>query len=100
MTTTLGPTAGSTGTGGYPAPAVSLARLFYDRVAATPDAEAFRHPTGRGWTSTTWAEVAETVRTMAAGLLSLGIGPEERVAILSTTRLEWIYADLAIMCAG
>ena len=35
MTTT---TAGTTDTSGYPTPAVSVARMFYDRVAATPDA--------------------------------------------------------------
>ena len=37
---------------------------------------------------------------MAAGLLALGIQPEQRVAIASATRVEWLYADLAIMCAG
>ena len=37
---------------------------------------------------------------MAAGLLALGIQPEQRVAIASATRIEWLYADLAIMCAG
>ncbi|HET8559564.1 MAG TPA: long-chain fatty acid--CoA ligase [Marmoricola sp.] len=85
---------------GYPEPALSLARLFLDRIAATPDAEAFRYPTEAGWPSVTWAEVDDTVRTMAAGLLALGIEPEDRVAVISTTRIEWIYADLAIMCAG
>ena len=74
--------------------------MFYDRVAATPDAEAFRFPADDGWESVTWRRPAETVRTLAAGLLALGIRPEERVAIASATRLEWIYADLAIMCAG
>ncbi len=97
MTTT---TTGSTDTSSYPAPAVSLARMFYDRVAATPRAEAFRFPAGTGWASLTWAQTAETVKTMAAGLLALGIQPEERVAIASATRIEWLYADLAIMCAG
>ncbi|MFC4785030.1 AMP-dependent synthetase/ligase [Nocardioides sp. MAHUQ-72] len=83
-----------------PAGAVSVARLFYDRVAATPDAEAFRYPTPRGWESVTWARTGETVRTLAAGLLAMGIGREERVAIASSTRVEWLYADLAITCAG
>ena len=46
------------------------------------------------------AQTAETVKTMAAGLLALGIRSEERVAIASATRIEWLYADLAIMCAG
>ncbi|MDI6908326.1 long-chain fatty acid--CoA ligase [Nocardioides sp.] len=83
-----------------PEPAVSLARMFYDRVAATPDREAFRFPDGSGWRSVTWRQTGETVRTVAAGLLALGIRPEERVAILSNTRVEWLEADLAIMCAG
>lgn len=93
-------TTGSTDTSSYPTPAVSVARMFYDRVAATPAAEAFRFPVGDAWTSVTWAQVADTVRAMAAGLLALGIQPEDRVAIASATRIEWIEADLAIMCAG
>jgi long-chain acyl-CoA synthetase len=77
-----------------------MARLFYDRVSATPDAEAFRFPTDAGWESVTWAQVEDTVKTMAAGLLALGLRAEERVAIASNTRVDWVYADLAIMCSG
>ena len=93
-------TTGSVDTSSYPTPAVSVARMFFDRVGATPGAEAFRFPAQGGWASVTWAETAEIVKTMAAGLLALGIGPEDRVAIASATRVEWLYADLAIMCAG
>ncbi|KRF37619.1 AMP-dependent synthetase/ligase [Nocardioides sp. Soil805] len=93
-------TAGTTGHSTYPAPAVSMARLFADRVAATPDVEAYRFPTDDGWASVTWAETDQTVRLMAAGLLALGIRPEQPVAIASNTRIEWLYADLAITCAG
>ncbi len=93
-------TAGTADTSSYPTPAVSVARMFYDRVAATPEAEAFRFPTNGGWTSVTWAQSEETVKNMAAGLLALGIEPEQRVAIASGTRVEWLYADIAIMCAG
>ncbi len=80
--------------------AASLAQMFYDRVASTPDGEAFRSPDGEGWRSVTWRQTGETVRTLAAGLLALGIRPEERVGILSNTRVEWLEADLAVMCAG
>ena len=93
-------TMGSTDTSSYPEPAPSVARMFYDRVAATPDREAFRFPAGTGWTSVTWAQTMETVKTLAAGLLALGIQPQQRVAIASNTRIEWLYADLAVMCAG
>ena len=74
--------------------------MFLDRVAASPDKEAFRSPDGEGWTSITWQETADRVKNLAAGLLALGITSEQRVAIASSTRVEWILADLAIMCAG
>jgi long-chain acyl-CoA synthetase len=77
-----------------------VARLFRDRVAAMPTAEAFRYPDEGRWQSVSWEQTGTIVTDLAAGLLALGVRPEERVAIISTTRIEWIYADLAITCAG
>ncbi|WP_086693490.1 AMP-dependent synthetase/ligase, partial [Streptomyces recifensis] len=85
----------------------SVAALFLERVAATPDAEAYRYPvpaaSGQGpdeWRSLTWGQAAERVYAIAAGLIELGIESEQRVALASSTRVEWILADLGIMCAG
>ncbi|GAA2474170.1 AMP-dependent synthetase/ligase [Actinocorallia cavernae] len=85
----------------------SVAALFLERVAATPDAEAYRYPVppaaGQGpddWKSLSWAQTADRVYAIAAGLTGLGIEPEQRVALASSTRVEWILADLGIMCAG
>jgi len=78
----------------------SVAEMFFDRVRETPNREAYRFPSGDGWESRTWQETGDTVRRLAAGLVALGIEPEQRVAIASGTRYEWILADLAIMCAG
>ncbi|MFD4346528.1 AMP-dependent synthetase/ligase [Streptomyces coelicoflavus] len=85
----------------------SVAGLFLERVAATPDAEAYRYPvppaSGEGhddWKSLTWAQAAERVYAIAAGLVELGVQPEQRVALAASTRLEWILTDLGIMCAG
>lgn len=85
----------------------SVAGLFLDRVAATPDAEAYRYPvpasSGQGpddWKSLSWAQAAERVYAIAAGLIELGVQPEQRVALAAGTRIEWILADLGIMCAG
>jgi long-chain acyl-CoA synthetase len=83
-----------------PNEATSVGAMFYRRVAASPDAEAYRFPTAEGWGSTTWSGTREIVDALAAGLLALGIQQEDRVAIASSTRVEWIYADLAITCAG
>jgi long-chain acyl-CoA synthetase len=84
----------------------SMAHLFLDRVAATGDAEAYRYPVASAdggpdsWRSYTWREAGDRVFAIAAGLMDLGVRPEERVAIASTTRVDWILADLGIMCAG
>ncbi|MFE4591603.1 AMP-dependent synthetase/ligase [Streptomyces laurentii] len=85
----------------------SVAALFLERVERTPDAEAYRYPvpaaSGQGpddWKSLSWAEAATRVHAIAAGLIDLGVAPEERVALASATRVEWILADLGVMCAG
>ncbi|MFD3581882.1 AMP-dependent synthetase/ligase [Streptomyces sp. NPDC058683] len=85
----------------------SVAALFLERVAATPDAEAYRYPvpaaSGQGpddWKSLSWGQAAKRVYSIAAGLIELGIQPEQRVALASSTRVEWILADLGILCAG
>jgi long-chain acyl-CoA synthetase len=80
--------------------APSVGHLFRDRVEQTPNAEAFRFARGDEWVSVTWSEVREVAYRMAAGLIALGIGPEDRVAVASSTRYEWALADLSVMCAG
>lgn len=78
----------------------NVAVQFFDRVAKSSTAEAYRFPVGEAWESVTWAEAGDRVTALAAGLLSLGIETEQRVGIVSGTRYEWILADLAVMCAG
>ncbi|MFF0554625.1 AMP-dependent synthetase/ligase [Streptomyces sp. NPDC020472] len=85
----------------------SVATLFLERVERTPDAEAYRYPvpaaSGAGpddWKSLSWGQAAERVYAIAAGLVDLGVQAEERVALASSTRVEWILSDLGVMCAG
>ena len=80
--------------------APSVAQMFLNRVAATPNAEAFRYPQDHSWESVTWQQVGERVANIAGGLLALGIAPEDRVALASSTRYEWVLVDFAVMCAG
>jgi len=81
--------------------AKSLGHMFFDRVRESGNREAYRYPDeNEVWQSLTWAETGERVTNIAAGLIALGIKPEERVAIASGTRLEWILADLAVVAAG
>ena len=78
----------------------SFGHLFVDRVGKTPNGEAFRYREGDDWTSLTWAQTKERVFQLAAGLVDLGVQPQQRVAIASTTRIEWILSDLAVLCSG
>ena len=87
-------------TGKIDSRASSVPRMFLDRIAATPNAEAFRYPENGGWTSVTWQQVGDRVELIAAGLISLGINPEERVALASGTRYEWVVVDFGILAAG
>ena len=52
------------------------------------------------WRSWNWDETATAVREIAGGLLALEFQPRETAAILSNTVVEWVLADLAILCAG
>lgn len=80
--------------------AASVPRMFRDRVSATPNTEAFRYPKAGGWEGVTWRQVGDRVDNIAAGLVVLGINPEDRVALASGTRYEWVIADFAILAAG
>lgn len=78
----------------------SVAAMLLTQVAASGGREALRYLDGDRWVSLTWDQTKDQAFELAAGLLALGIGPEDRVAIASNTRVEWILADLAVMCAG
>jgi long-chain acyl-CoA synthetase len=78
----------------------SIAQMFAKRVHDTPDREAFRYPVGDSWRSMTWRQSGERVKAIAAGLVALGLHREQRVGILSNTRLEWLLCDLGILSAG
>jgi len=74
--------------------------LLLRRVELTPDAEAFRYLEEGAWRSLSWREAMGRIRAVSGGLLSLGLEPEERVAIFSSTRIEWLLADFGILCAA
>jgi long-chain acyl-CoA synthetase len=80
----------------------SFGAMFLARADRTPEQVAYRRPgaAGEPWRPQTWAETARAVREIAAGLIAMGLRPEDRVAIVSATRVEWIEADFAVMCAG
>src|SRR5262247_4836263 len=78
----------------------TLARIFWERVDRSGDRPAQQFKQGAGWTTITWREVGEIVREAALGLIALGRGKGDSVALLSASRAEWVQADFAIFSAG
>jgi long-chain acyl-CoA synthetase len=48
------------------------------------------------WVDVTWNRLAGAYKDVARGLLQLGLGQGDSIAILSENRPEWVFADLGI----
>ncbi|HUL74610.1 MAG TPA: long-chain fatty acid--CoA ligase [Vicinamibacterales bacterium] len=53
-----------------------------------------------GITWTSGRDLVERVRDLSLGLGALGMTRGDRIAILSESRPEWLFADLAVLAAG
>ncbi|MGH7390287.1 MAG: AMP-dependent synthetase/ligase [Candidatus Rokuibacteriota bacterium] len=78
----------------------TLARMFWSRVERSGDRPAQMFKRDGAWHTLTWRQVGEVVEEVALGLLALGRQKGEVVALLSTSRAEWVQADMAILSAG
>jgi len=87
-----------------------ITRLFdivAKRSEEEPDAEMLAAKEGGVWRSYSCQEVWETARKLSAGLQALNISKEldnpekqEKIAIISPNRPEWIITDIAVQLTG
>ncbi len=71
------------------------------RAGAEPGVVVLRRRTGSGdWQDVTAAEFGADVTALARGLVAAGIGPGDRVALMSRTSYEWTLIDYACWTAG
>ena len=78
----------------------TLARLFWDRVERGSDRPAQQFKQGGAWQTLTWGQVGQIVRELSLGLIALGRQKGDAVALLSSSRAEWVQADFAIFSIG
>ncbi len=78
----------------------TLNRMFLNRIEEGGDAVRYLVPRNGIWEPMTYRQVGEAVREMANGLMALGIGRDDKISILSTTRLVWCLADIAGILGG
>jgi long-chain acyl-CoA synthetase len=74
----------------------TFSQMLFDRAAHEPDTVAFAYWQNGRSHRTTWAEYLHDVQQAALGLHQLGVAAGDRVAIMSSTRREWVIAALAI----
>jgi long-chain acyl-CoA synthetase len=85
-----------------PAQAATLHGLFNERVARTPNKEAYRYfdVAQDAWVSLTWAEVSQQVARWQAALAKEGLQKGDRVALMLRNCPQWMMFDQAAMSLG
>ena len=80
----------------------TLPALLRERASRSADRPlvARKQETSEVWRTITARDFSEEVETVAAGLIGMGLGPGERVAIMSRTRYEWTLLDFACWTAA
>lgn len=85
--------------GPRPAPG-TINALFFDAVERYDRTDAVLYKINGVWEPFSHRTILERVRRVALGLARLGIAPQERVALLSENRPEWLIADYACLCSS
>lgn len=78
----------------------NLAQMFFTRRNERPDKAAYRYKKEGQWISVTNREAIDRTEQIAAALMSNGIQPGDKIAIISNNRLEWALIDYATMAVG
>ncbi|MCP5099087.1 MAG: long-chain fatty acid--CoA ligase [Chloroflexi bacterium] len=80
--------------------AETFPQLLIERTKALGTAPALREKDYGIWRSINWNDYLQHVRHLCQGLVSLGLTPDDTVAIIGDNRPEWIYTELASQAAG
>ncbi|QIG79023.1 AMP-dependent synthetase/ligase [Stakelama tenebrarum] len=78
----------------------NLVSMFFTRARDKGDAPFLWAKQDGKWVSTSWAEAARQVASLATALQALGLRRGDRVMLVAENRPEWCISDLAIMAAG
>jgi long-chain acyl-CoA synthetase len=77
-----------------------IGQIFFQRAAELGDRTFIKLQKGDRFEEISWRECAAIVQRVLLGLVSLGLTPGERIAIIGENSLAWLAADLATLSAG
>ncbi len=75
-------------------------RLMLDHAKQRPDAPALREKVYGIWQTTTWAELAQLVRSLACGLAAAGVQRDDHLVVVGENRPRLYAALLAAQSLG
>ncbi|WP_163544274.1 AMP-dependent synthetase/ligase [Occultella kanbiaonis] len=81
-------------------PEMSTPDILADWAAKEPGRVLIEELRGSTWHPITAQQMHEKASSIAKGLIAAGIGPGDRVAVMSRTRAEWVLLDFGIWYAG
>ena len=83
-----------------PASSGNLTDIIVDNAAEVPATAILSRRVSGQWHNVTTRQFLDEVSGVARGLMAQGVGPGDRVALMSRTRYEWTLLDFAIWMAG
>ncbi len=78
----------------------NISSYVFEHAAATPERILLRRRSESGWEKVSAADFARQVTELGLGLIAAGVGPGDRVFLLSATCYEWTLIDFAIWSIG
>lgn len=78
----------------------TIVDIFWRRVRETPERAAILHKVDGVYRPVIWREHGRIVELLAGGLIKCGVRQGDKIAIMSQTRAEWTWADIAILSIG
>lgn len=82
---------------------MKLERVFdilSHQLESYPRADCLAAKAGKSWRQLSTSEVRDTVDRLSLGLLELGIGRGDKVAIAADNSIEWVLVDIALQQIG
>ena len=81
-------------------PSANITDFVVRNATDRPALVVYRRKVGEQWQDVTAADFLAEVQALAKGLVAAGVGPGDRVGLMSKTRYEWTLTDCAIWFAG
>jgi len=78
----------------------TLPAIFWNAVAQRGPLIWMRQKHLGIWQSWSWDQTAQVVQEIAGGLMHFGFARQDCASILANTKVEWVWADLAVLSCG